>query len=169
MKHLRFISFLSLALVLGSTLYLVTSCNPDPCKDVICNNGGIATASADNNDCTCACPAGYEGEFCDDFVRDKYVGNYNGTETCDSGTYSIAITAAAGSGSDLELTIGNLYDAGFFTIANVTANGDLEITNQAFGTGTISGSGSINSSGVISITYTIVTGVGTDNCAFVSN
>jgi hypothetical protein len=62
----RFITSLLSAtfVLLAFSLVLYTSCNtkddlPDPCRHMICENGGTCTRGI------CVCPAEYEGKFCE--------------------------------------------------------------------------------------------------------
>ena len=55
-------TLLFIAVLFGSTFYF-SSCTKDPCEGVTCQNGGTSVASGNN--CTCNCPTGYEGQFCE--------------------------------------------------------------------------------------------------------
>ncbi|MDX2002756.1 MAG: hypothetical protein SFW35_10010 [Chitinophagales bacterium] len=160
MKKITTLKMAAASLMLFGVLTF-SSCESDPCKDVTCVNG---TATEDGEDCNCVCETGYEGTQCDELVRAKYLGNYNGSESCTSGTDVYAVSVTAGT-TDLDVQISNIYDAGFFTNATVNADGNLTIASQSFGTGTISGSGSINGN-TVTITYTITAGGVADQCTY---
>ncbi len=61
-KNNVLITLLFIVAFLGSTFYF-SSCKKDPCKGVTCQNGGTSVSSGNN--CTCNCPTGYEGQFCE--------------------------------------------------------------------------------------------------------
>jgi len=159
MKNLKSLFLASFLTVGVFSTVVFTSCDPDPCKDIICANGGTCT------DGTCMCPSGYEGTLCETLSRDKFIGVFNGTETCTVGTdaYSITIT----SNSDkIKFNIQNLYNQSFTAIATAGGN-SFSIPNQTVGSGvTASGSGSITGN-TITITYTINDGTNTNTCTFV--
>lgn len=55
----------------------ITSCTPDKCKGVTCQNGG--TCSKGN----CNCATGYEGANCQTKANSKFVATYAGQSICD--------------------------------------------------------------------------------------
>lgn len=57
---------LAASVVAGISL---SSCKQDKCMSVICANGGEC-----NNDGSCTCAPGYEGERCETATRDKFKG-----------------------------------------------------------------------------------------------
>lgn len=66
------------AIMLFGATTVLTSCNPDPCKDVVCNNGG--TCDLDGN---CVCPSGFEGTNCDTKSNTVFTGtNLTGDDGC---------------------------------------------------------------------------------------
>jgi hypothetical protein len=158
MKKTKFYSFMLAAVVAMSSVVYFNSCTPDPCKDVVCNNGGTCVEGI------CSCLTGYEGTNCDTKTRDMFLGSYNtSNETCTSGgpsSFGITVTAGA---TDLEINIANVYGAGFNTKANVQADKSIVIANQAFGTGSVEGSGSV-SGNTLTLSYTITGGGVSDIC-----
>ena len=64
--------FKSTFLAIVST-FLIASCTPDNCKDVVCLNASVC------DDGTCLCTDWYEGTECGDEQRVKYYGTYYGT------------------------------------------------------------------------------------------
>lgn len=139
----------------------LASCETDACQDVTCDNGGTCV----EGDCVCA--TGYEGTNCETLVRAAFLGNYNITETCDSGSDSYAVTVTAGT-SDTEVEIENLYGAGLFTTGTVNSSGSITIANQVFGNGTISGTITENA-GVLTITYTVAVSGQSDTCTMTAS
>lgn len=82
-------------------LSFVTSCTPDPCKNVTCENGTCTTG-------TCECENGYEGSTCATEVRAKFLGNWNGTAAGSSGTAALAMNITAGSSLN-QVVINNMF------------------------------------------------------------
>ena len=121
----------------------------------------VATISS----CTKTCDLGYEGDNCKTEVRAKYLGNFNGSEACTSGTTPVSVNGVTVSGDVVKVTFTNLYGAGFNTTGTVQADGSITIANQSFGTGQISGSATINA-GKIVITYTVTSGGASDACTW---
>ncbi len=73
------------------------NCTPDPCKDIVCQNGGTCAEGI------CACPSFYEGELCATTTRDTYKGSYilNGSDDATpQNTYSNRAFTVATYGTD---------------------------------------------------------------------
>ena len=72
MKNLiKFFSFAALVAIFA------TSCNPDPCKDVVCGTHGDCVEG------TCDCRDGYEkdsSDLCNTEIRAKFFGSYSMSE-----------------------------------------------------------------------------------------
>jgi hypothetical protein len=117
------------------------------------------------NSCTKTCDLGFEGDDCKTEVRAKYLGALNGNEACDSGDAIIGITVTEVSSDVTKVNFSNLYGAGFNSVGTVQADGDIVIANQAFGTGQISGSATIDA-GKVKVTYTLNGGGGSDACTW---
>ena len=137
MKNL--LKALSFAAVVG---LFATSCTPDPCKDVVCNNGGTCV------DGSCVCATGYEGTNCDTEVRTKAIGTWTVADSCsNSGTASYTVTVVTSTGGISEVKITNFW--GTFTNQVVATVSGSTVTiarqqpdNDNFyveGTGTVSG------------------------------
>lgn len=146
--------FKSLALTLLAAATF-TSCEQDPCKDVVCGDQGQCVEG------TCVCNAGYEKDannLCNTEQRTKFLKqNANGTvsaqtyvvsDVCsNSGTSDYNTTISAGTASITEVRVTNFY--GLFTNAVVaTVDGNtITIARQqpdndsiyVVGSGTISG------------------------------
>jgi hypothetical protein len=159
---------LSALLTIGAfTAVTYTACNKDECKDVTCLNGG--TCSGGN----CTCPSGYEGSRCENKVNAKFVGTWTATETCGgpAGTpYQVTITADPS--SPTTILINNLGAYGCTVGGTVTLNGlvngaNLTINDNKCGY-QVNATGSFNSNGSITISYTAVYDDNgtptTDNC-----
>ncbi|MEZ5046178.1 MAG: hypothetical protein R2831_04230 [Chitinophagaceae bacterium] len=158
MKNLKSILF-SAVLTIGTFAAITfVSCNPDPCKDVVCANGGVCV------DGGCNCETGYEGTLCDVLSRTKFLGVFSGNETCTVGTDTYAITCTANS-DDTKFNISNVYNQSLTAIANADGN-SFTIPSQTVGSNiTASGSGSITGN-TITVTYTISDGTISNTCTF---
>jgi hypothetical protein len=122
---------------------LMVSCNPDPCKDVVCNNGVC-------NDVTgaCDCSAGYEGSACDVRIKKKFLGTYKGTGTDDhSNTYT-----------DWKLVVSET-DTTNISTANFTLFDNANVQKLAF-TGTISTTGIVALNNMVFGLFQYTNGVG---------
>mgnify|MGYP003342866290 CR=1 FL=1 len=128
---------------------------------VIATIGTVSTITS----CTKTCDTGYEGSNCKTEVRAKYLGNFNGTESCTTGTSTIAVNVITVAGDVTKVTFFNLYGAGFNTTGTVQADGTITIATQTFGTGSISGSATINA-GKVKVTYVVTAGGAADNCTW---
>lgn len=87
-----------------STITL-TSCKEDKCKATVCAYGGVC-----NEDGSCTCQTGYEGERCETITRNKFKGAWRVTE---DGTASnpaqYAVSVEDGNAID-EVKIRNFYN-----------------------------------------------------------
>ena len=64
-----------LILVAVAAIFTIQSCGKDACKTVVCQNKGVCIAGI------CSCVPGYEGKNCDSVWSQKYVGNWQVSET----------------------------------------------------------------------------------------
>lgn len=82
------------------------------------------------------CPVGYEGEDCETLSRDKFIGNWDGSDVCGSGSYDIELQVLAatdsvkalvknpgGFGSTVTIT-GAITDESTLTFTNQDVGGD---------------------------------------------
>jgi len=87
-----------------STITL-TSCKEDKCKTTICAYSGVC-----NDDGSCTCQTGYEGERCETITRSKFVGTYTVTEDgTSSNPAQYAVGVENGNAID-EVKIRNFYN-----------------------------------------------------------
>src|SRR5690606_9067709 len=122
----------------------------DPCVNVNCQNGGVC------NNGTCNCPTSYEGTTCQTPARDKFLGSYSGSETCDSGPWSYNISLSISSNIN-EIIIGNLYGIGFNVTGTLVSNTTINIPQQALGSYQVSGTATISANFMI-VVFTVVDG-----------
>ena len=167
MKNATVKSFL-LTLMFGSALFF-TGCAEDPCEEIDCGLNGQAVPSADEESCDCECDAGYEGEFCTVVSSERFVGNFDVEDMCDSDTYLYESVISQASADPTRINISNFagYDE---TVVGDVDGTDLTITEQNIpGDITIVGDGTINATGdQVTITYTATDADGTvDNCTAV--
>jgi len=57
---------------------LIVACEKNVCDGVYCQNGAACNSGV------CNCPTGYEGAQCEIVSRDRYLGGYAGSTTCDN-------------------------------------------------------------------------------------
>ncbi len=162
MKSIRNIAFSALLTVGAFTAMTYTSCNKDECKDVVCQNGGTCDANTGN----CVCPTGYEGTNCETKSRDKFVGSYVGSETCDAGTDNYTITLAANS-DNLKLTMTNLYNDNYTAICSMTGTSSFSFSGTQSGA-TFTGTGELVGN-QLTVKYTLSDGIISNSCTFVGN
>jgi len=61
------------------TVFIISSCEKNPCNNVTCFNGGSC------NNGTCKCPVGWEGPQCSYLSVNRFIGGYVGTTICNAG------------------------------------------------------------------------------------
>lgn len=122
-------------------------------------------AVAGVSSCTKVCDEGYEGDKCDVAIREKFIGQWQGQESCTVGSDSYTLTIAA-SGSDiLKITLNNVYNQTFTATATVDGT-TFNVANQNVGgTVNVQGNGSVSGSN-ISFQYTINDGTTSNTCTF---
>lgn len=147
------IRFAPLWLLVLPLLFLSACLNP--CKKVECQNGGTC------DDGTCQCPDGYEGDECEDFARDKFIGTYLVSETCASASseYEIRITEGPGL---TNVVIHGLYNLQY--ALNGTINGgQITIPPHVFDFITIEGNGQ-HTGQSLSLNFNLQVGNSADPC-----
>ncbi|HYD21017.1 MAG TPA: hypothetical protein VEB40_06035 [Flavipsychrobacter sp.] len=154
-------ALLAAAIAIFSFITVVyTSCTPDKCKDVVCQNGG--TCGEGN----CTCPTGFSGTLCATNDATKFLGTWTGSTNCGSGTQLII---TQGTGATI-LISSNAGTGSCFKTFNMvgTVNGNTATFNQTeldncansytmAGTATITGNSitfSMNFSGAITASCT---------------
>jgi hypothetical protein len=89
---------------LFSTL-TITSCSEDKCKTTVCAYGGVC-----NDDGSCTCPTGYEGERCETITREKFKGTWNVTEDGTASSPAQYAVSVEDGGAIDEVVIRNFYN-----------------------------------------------------------
>ena len=155
-------NFKKSALLMILTIMFLGSCNNEPCDDILCQNDGICI------DGLCDCPLGFEGEFCEEFSREKILGDFDVSSDC-MGDTTVTETwgIAASSSAFNEILISNFHKPALNIWASITDPNTIEIEGQIVGGSIISGSGTIEGEGQVSIQYTVirVNPVDTTNCS----
>ncbi|TVR76979.1 MAG: hypothetical protein EA412_12475 [Chitinophagaceae bacterium] len=139
-------------LVLLSFAFIFVSCSKDPCEDVVCVNG--VENEVDSDTCICECDSGFEGNLCENEIRQNYYGTYQGPENCGAGgSFTYSLTVAEGDTADVAtITLNGLFgDPGVSVTANLTAQSNyvnIQIPEQTVsgqsGNYTFSGNGNFN-------------------------
>lgn len=158
-------NFINLCLLVSALL--LASCESNPCKDVVCGTSGTCAEG------TCTCDKGYEmddNKQCNVAMRDKFVGNYNLSETCSTGSDQYSVSIATSSQGIMKINITSLYNSSRTVTATLTDGEKFTIAdNTPFGTGTIKGAGTYDASTKkITLSYTFTNASGTaDACTAV--
>lgn len=114
--------------------------------------------------CTKTCDEGFEGEKCDTEIRAKFVGQFQGSETCTVGTDNYTVTITTSATDVLKVTFNNVYNAAYTATATVDGSA-FTVANQTVATGvTVQGSGTISGDN-LTFTYTI-DGAANNTCTF---
>lgn len=175
-------------------LLLFSSCK-DECKSLNCVNGECVDGFCDcdegwggtkcevadacapecvNGDCLgtkCICNPGWEGSVCDRRMTNKFVGQYQVNESCNSGnfTYFLFITESAAS-IDV-IFFSNFYDLNFQGVfdpvfAVVTNSVDITIPSQFVGGWQFSGTGTLDTlNNILTVQFDANDGSGPDFCS----
>ena len=123
------------------------------------------TAMVSTSSCTKVCDEGYEGSDCKTEVRAKFLGQYQGNETCTVGTDAYTLTVAASSTDVLKISLSNVYNQGFTAVATVNGNA-ITVESQTVASGvTVSGTGTLTGT-TIAFTYAIASPAGNNSCTF---
>jgi len=139
-KKFTFLSILSIGLMALFLTFTFSSCKEDHCKATVCAYEGIC-----NDDGSCTCLVGYEGERCETISRDKFKGAWTITEKGSiSNTANYASTIQNGNAID-EVVIHN-FNNKFNSIVNAKiVNDTMYIPSQTMISGdeeyTVSGKG----------------------------
>ena len=141
------------------SMLFIASCKDEPCDTIVCQNNAPCI------DGICDCPPGFEGELCDEFSRQKILGNFDVTSNC-TGDTSVTETwsISASSSAFNEVLIGNFHRPALNMFATIVDSNTIEIEEQIIGSYIIYGSGTIEGEGNLSIQYTAIS-ADTTNCS----
>jgi len=143
MKSIRNIAFSALLAVGAFTTVTYTACNPDECKDVVCQNGGTCVTG------NCNCTTGFSGTNCETQIRTTYYNTYkrNGTDS-DGDTYTNWGLKFYKVGDDakkmgLDVMDNNNVNAVALTVT-LQSNTTFTIDSKVDGTTTFTGNGTVD-------------------------
>ena len=160
MKSIRNIAFSALLALGAFTTVTYTACNPDECKDVVCNNGGSCV------DGTCNCATGYEGTKCETEVRKKFIKTWTASdkETV-SGDNLPTYTSSIVAGTNITEVKISKFSNDFFTkdvIATISGNKIIIASQIPDNDGyKVAGEGTINTTdGKITWSYSLTDPLG---------
>ncbi len=116
--------------------------------------------------CTKTCDPGYEGSDCKTEIRAKFIGQFQGPETCTVGTDNYTVTITRSSSDALKIVFTNVYNQAYTATATVDGS-SFTVESQTVATNvTVSGTGTI-SGNTLTFTYTIATvGAASNTCTF---
>ncbi len=155
----NFIKSLAFTLAAGA---FFSSCEQDPCKDVVCGTNGSCVEG------TCNCEAGYEKDaanLCNTMQRAKFIGAWTVAEDCAGATAAYPSAIAAGTTSITEVSILDFW-ATFTNAVKATVNANdtkaITIARQEpdMDGYFVSGSGMINAAGALVINFTVTAETG---------
>jgi hypothetical protein len=154
MKQLSTI-FLTICACIFTTI-AYTSCNSNPCKDIVCKNNGTCREGK------CACPSGYEGPFCSSKVSDKFVGYFDGFVR-KNGDAPVNLTLLVSPGSaPTQVVLYDLYKTYIKTpvVADIFDVVKFNIPLQIQGNNSYKGYGSVETEKYIYLWYQYVNNAG---------
>lgn len=141
MKKFTISAVLAFTMILSAAL-IYSSCTKDPCKDVVCQNGGTC------DDGSCNCATGYEGTDCSTEWRTKFAASYKTSGTDNTGgTYTDIPTTISNSSSGVTKIVINISGAFSFT-ATLTSSTTFTIDNQTVSGFTYSGTGTLSGNNI---------------------
>lgn len=141
----QIVNFLSLAMIIAAPSFLMTSCESDPCKDVTCEDGGLATESEDGKDCACVGGA--------TSIEGKTFLNAESCDTTGSASYNVPIVSTSVADEVLFTGFGGYTGV---DVKGVVAGLTVTVASQTVGGYTVSGTGTISADGKsITFSYTI--------------
>jgi hypothetical protein len=104
-NHIATITVCIMLIIFGTTAFVsctksrdlvINGTNIQPCKNVVCYNGGTCVDGA------CKCSAGFEGVDCNQKWNDRYQGTYIGSDDCNTSTnYTTTISTLVNRGDGI--------------------------------------------------------------------
>ncbi|MCB0662752.1 MAG: hypothetical protein KDC24_08430 [Saprospiraceae bacterium] len=135
-----------------SILLVLSACNEDKCKNVVCQT------NANCMDGDCICDQGFEKDAQDScvLVRDKFIGTYQANENCNgSGNSSYALSIIAGN-SNQEVLINNFWNYFSNRVVGTISENSITIPaqNSSDDIFSVEGNGTINGN-ALTLNFTI--------------
>lgn len=138
------------------------------CDTLECGDNGVLVTPTGDEDCFCECAEGYEGEDCEVTSRDKFLGTFNATSTCDDESFIVTIDFTSNNPSSIRIN-------NFSNLVNPTTGGDFNIPANVSGNTitlfatldgiTVNGTGMLTEAENIVLSYTLTDENGnTQNC-----
>jgi len=127
----RFIS-ISLAAIASFVTISLGSCKVDKCKAIVCANDGAC-----EEDGSCTCPVGYEGERCETLSRERFIGAWIVDE---DGTVSnvARYTVSVENGPQInQVQIRNFNNQSNAVVVGTIHKDTITIATQSFQVGTL--------------------------------
>lgn len=146
---------------LGTVFF--AACKKEPCELIICDNG------AGCEEGVCICQPGYEGQFCSDEIRMKFVDNYQVSENCNAPITDFECTVSRSSQATVRIVFSNFANIEADGVIPdvygvVNTEGGVDIPLQSVGGHTFEGAGALNNNGSLGITYSHTFDGTTLNC-----
>lgn len=110
------------------------------------------------------CAAGYEGSDCKTLINAKFIGAYEGSETCTIGSDTYTVTLTSVSSDNMKLTLTNLYNDNYNLTATITESNKFSLSGTDKGT-TFTGNGTLSGS-TLTIQYTASASGVSNSCTF---
>lgn len=113
------------------------------------------------------CNLGYEGSDCKTLSRDKFIGQWKGTETCTIGTDDYTVTITASSTGDLNIIMSNIYNDNYTAQGTITGNNSVKFDGTSANNVSFSGT-AIYEAGTnqLKLNYTVSDLAGSNSCNF---
>jgi hypothetical protein len=121
--------------------------------------------------CSKTCDPGYEGSDCKALKSAKFIGNWAGTDACDTFHYAYTFTNVASSSSLMNISISNFggFGPALFVTGNIdsTNSSVIHLTNQSLGgLRTVTGTITLTNSTTITTQYVVTPATGSaQTCA----
>ena len=142
----------------------------DPCQRADCTRGQTDTCRVQNGEPRCICREGFEGARCEDSWEEKFAGNFSAQESCNGldGAFNMSVETGP---SPRQVTFTNLNNQAAANpvaskiVGRLLNRNSVEIYEQFMAFGRVTGSGSIDASQTIFLSYEIITQTDTLQCA----
>ncbi|KAA5536366.1 hypothetical protein F0919_01480 [Taibaiella lutea] len=118
-----------------------------------------------------SCETGYEGSDCKTLTRSKFIGQWKGSEQCNTDEQDYTISITTNNSNNLTINYSNINNKSFVATGKVTSANELHLDGSATGTGggkiTFSGSAVLDETeGTITVNYLISSDIENTGCTF---